>query len=362
MKAAACSNSKRLGTTRPATRPASMPARRRSRACAAPIATAAPLDERERRERTPPWLRRWFDSRSEDRAAGSSNDVDWLRCLPFLAMHIAALGVFWTGWSPVALAVAAASFLVRMFAITGFYHRYFSHRAFRTSRAFQALMAFVGGCAAQRDPMWWASHHAQHHSHSDAPGDPHSPSLSGFLGSHAGWFMTGEGFLTRSRFVRDWARFPELRLLNRFDWVPPLVFAALVYLAGWILERWQPQLGTNGPQMLAWGFFASTVCLYHATFTINSLAHGWGHRRFATGDDSRNNWLLALLTLGEGWHNNHHHYPGAARQGFYWWELDITYYVLLSLQRLGLVWNLRTVPEHALARNRVDSPAAGGSR
>ncbi len=324
----------------------------------APASAPPPIGDRTGWRHVPLWLRNWFDSRSGARSPRRPHEVDWLRCLPFLAMHVAALGVFWTGWSPVALVLAAGSFLVRMFAITGFYHRYFSHRAFRTSRTFQALMACVGGCAAQRDPMWWASHHAQHHAHSDAPGDPHSPSLSGFLGSHAGWFMTGEGFLTRSRFVPDWARFPELRFLNRFDWAPPLVFAALVYLAGWTLERWQPRLGTDGPQMLAWAFFASTVCLYHATFTINSLAHGWGRRRFATGDDSRNNWLLALLTLGEGWHNNHHHYPGAARQGFYWWEVDITYYGLLLLERLGLVWDLRPVPEHALTRNRADTEPA----
>ena len=276
-------------------------------------------------------------------------------------MRAAALGVIWVGWSSAALVVAAASFLVRMFAITGFYHRYFSHRAFRTSRALQSLMAFVGGCAAQRDPMWWASHHVQHHLHSDAPGDPHSPSLSGFLGSHAGWFMTGEGFKTRSKFVCDWSKFPELRFLNRFDWVPPLLFAALVYALGSFLGHFRPDLGTNGPQLLVWGFFISTICLYHATFTVNSLAHGWGTRRFATGDDSRNNWFIALLTLGEGWHNNHHHCPGAARQGFYWWEVDITYYGLFALSKLGLIWDLQPVPARVLERRRVDTPASGSA-
>ena len=307
----------------------------------------------------PQWFGRWFDNRSGTESQAGSDSVDWLRCLPFLAIHLAAVSVLWTGWSEVALAVAIASFLVRMFAITGFYHRYFSHRAFRTSRGFQALMAFVGGCAVQRDPMWWASHHAQHHSHSDVAGDPHSPRLSGFLRSHVGWFMTGNGYQTRTRFVRDWERFPELRFLNRYDWVPPLVFGTLLYLLGRALESWSPGLGTDGPQMLAWAFFASTVFLYHATFAINSLSHGWGTRRFETGDDSRNNWLLALLTLGEGWHNNHHHYPVSARQGFYWWELDITYYGLVALEKLGLVWDLRPVPGQVLARKRVDARAAG---
>ena len=306
----------------------------------------------------PQWLGRWFDNRSPGGSGRRTDQVDWLRCLPFLAMHVAALGVLWTGWSKVALWCAAGLFLTRMFAITGFYHRYFSHRAFRTSRWFQAVMAFVGGTAAQRDPMWWASHHACHHAHSDAPGDPHSPSLTGFFGSHAGWFMTGDGFATRLRYVRDWAKFPELRFLNRFDWLPPLALAALVFALGWGLGRWKPDLGTTGPQMLAWGFFVSTVALYHATFTINSLAHGWGRRRFATGDDSRNNWILALLTLGEGWHNNHHHYPVAARQGFYWWELDVTYYCLLALRRLGLIWDMRPVPADVLEKRRLDARAA----
>ena len=209
--------------------------------------------------------------------------------------------------------------------------------------------------------MWWASHHVQHHLHSDAPGDPHSPSLSGFLGSHAGWFMTGEGFKTRSKFVCDWSKFPELRFLNRFDWVPPLLFAALVYALGSFLGHFRPDLGTNGPQLLVWGFFISTICLYHATFTVNSLAHGWGTRRFATGDDSRNNWFIALLTLGEGWHNNHHHCPGAARQGFYWWEVDITYYGLFALSKLGLIWDLQPVPARVLERRRVDTPASGSA-
>ena len=309
----------------------------------------------------PTWLHLWFDNHSVPGEEGRHEGIDWLRCLPFLAMHAAALGVIWVGWSSAALVVAAASFLVRMFAITGFYHRYFSHRAFRTSRALQSLMAFVGGCAAQRDPMWWASHHVQHHLHSDAPGDPHSPSLSGFLGSHAGWFMTGEGFKTRSKFVCDWSKFPELRFLNRFDWVPPLLFAALVYALGSFLGHFRPDLGTNGPQLLVWGFFISTICLYHATFTVNSLAHGWGTRRFATGDDSRNNWFIALLTLGEGWHNNHHHCPGAARQGFYWWEVDITYYGLFALSKLGLIWDLQPVPARVLERRRVDTPASGSA-
>ena len=299
----------------------------------------------------PGWLVRWFDNHAADSSLRSQDDkrIDWLRCVPFIGMHAACGAVLWVGWSPVAVWVAVGFYAVRMFAITGFYHRYFSHRSFKTSRWFQAVMAFVGAASVQRDPLWWASHHFHHHANSDDPQDPHSPAQLGFWMSHVGWFMTANGFLTRDRYVQDWARFPELRWLNRFDLVPPIILAVSVFLTGDFLAEHAPHLGTNGPQLLVWGFFISTVVLYHATFTVNSLAHQFGSRRYETGDDSRNNWLIALLTFGEGWHNNHHHYPGSTRQGFFWWEVDLTYYGLFLLKQLGLVWDLRPVPSHALS-------------
>ena len=306
-------------------------------------------------------VRRWFDTQAGGRSRQgriADEDIDWVRCAPFLFMHIACLGVIWVGWSPTAVWTAVALYVTRMFVITAFYHRYFAHRTFKTSRWMQGVMAFAGCCSVQRDPVWWASHHAHHHAHADEPEDPHSPRLLGFLRSHIGWFMTPSGFLTREEYVRDWKRFPELRFLNRFDWIPALALALGLYGLGSMLESYAPSLGTNGPQLLVWGFFVSTIVLHHATFTVNSLAHRWGRRRFATRDDSRNNLLLALLTLGEGWHNNHHHYPGSTRQGFYWWEIDLTYYGLLAMSGLGLIWDLRPVPESALHRDRVDAAPA----
>ena len=304
----------------------------------------------------PGWLLRWFDNHAEDSEAeaGNSDRIDWARCVPFIAMHVACLGVFWTGWSTTALVVTGGLYLLRMFAITGFYHRYFSHRSFKTSRWFQALMAFIGCTSVQRDPIWWASHHAHHHAHSDDPDDPHSPRQRGFWKSHVGWFLTVEGFQTRWRYVQDWQRFPELRFFNRFDVVPPTLLALSLFAWGAALERWAPGLETNGWQLLTWGFVVSTIALHHGTFTVNSLAHGFGSRRYATRDDSRNNFWIALLTLGEGWHNNHHHYPNASRQGFYWWEIDLTYYGLLALETVGLIWDLREVPRAVRDRNRVE--------
>jgi stearoyl-CoA desaturase (delta-9 desaturase) len=271
--------------------------------------------------------------------------IEWVRCLPFIALHGLCLAAFLTGVSPVAAGTAAALYLLRMFAIGGFYHRYFSHRTFRTSRPFQFLMALAGTSAVQRGPIWWASHHRHHHRHSDEAPDEHSPRQHGFWWSHMGWFMTSSAYRTKERYVKDLARYPELRLVDRFDWIVPLLLAVGLFLTGEALAAHAPGLGTNGAQMFVWGFVISTVFLYHATYTINSLAHRIGRRRFATNDDSRNNFLLALLTLGEGWHNNHHHHPGAVRQGFYWWEIDLTYYGLRLLSWLGLIRDLRPVPE-----------------
>jgi stearoyl-CoA desaturase (delta-9 desaturase) len=296
---------------------------------------------------------RWFDSWAGDDEPlepARAREIDWLRVAPFVLLHAGVLLVFVVGWSPVALWVALAAYAVRMFAITAFYHRYCSHRAFCTSRALQLALALLGASAVQRGPLWWAAHHRRHHRHSDGEHDAHSPARDGFWWSHVGWLLARENFRTRREEVRDLARYPELCFLDRFDALVPLACLVLSYALGAVLARVAPELGTSGPQMLVWGFVVSTVALYHGTFAINSFAHRFGSRRFATQDASRNNALLALLTLGEGWHNNHHQFPGAARQGLRWWELDATYYVLRLLAALGLVWDLRAVPASVRAR------------
>ena len=295
---------------------------------------------------------RWFDTGSlqarDSAPQGSTEDgVEWSRIVPFVGMHLACFAVVWVGWSPVAVLVAVLGYFLRMFAITGFYHRYFSHRAFKTSRLGQFVFGVLGAAAVQRGPLWWAAHHRHHHAHSDRAEDAHSPLVHGFLRSHMGWFLTRRGFAPDLRRVRDLLQFPELRWLDRFDILVPVLLALGMFGLGVLLERSDPQLGTSGWQMLVWGFFVSTVACYHATYAINSLSHVFGSQRYRTGDASRNNWLLALLTLGEGWHNNHHHYPSAVRQGFYWWEIDITYYLLKMLSWLGIIWDLKPVPASA---------------
>jgi len=270
--------------------------------------------------------------------------VDWARVLPFLAMHAGCLAVIWVGFSGVAIAVTIALYLLRMFAITGFYHRYFSHRTFKTSRAGQFIFALLGASAVQRGPIWWAAHHRYHHSHSDKPDDIHSPLQHGFLWSHMGWFMSHQHFVADLSGVKDLIKYPELRFLDRFDIAVPAALGVGVFFLGVLLQHVAPGLGTSGWQMLVWGFFISTVAVYHGTYTINSLSHVCGRQRYRTGDASRNNIWLALITLGEGWHNNHHHYPASVRQGFYWWEFDMTFYMLKLMSFCGLIWDLRPVP------------------
>jgi stearoyl-CoA desaturase (Delta-9 desaturase) len=300
-----------------------------------------------------PALRRWFDTqRAATEPSAGGERIDWLRVLPFIGLHLACLGILWCGVSAVALAVAAASYALRMFALTAFYHRYFSHRTFRTSRPLQFVFALLGASCVQRGPIWWAAHHRNHHRHADTERDPHSPSRLGFWRSHMGWFLTANGFRTRWQLVPDLVRYPELRWLDRYDVLVPSAYACALYGSGRVLSHVAPGLGVSGAQLLFWGFFVSTVVLFHCSVTINSLAHRFGHRRFETRDDSRNNLWLALLTFGEGWHNNHHFYPGSVRQGFRWWELDLTYYGLRALASLRLVHGLRPVPARALAARR----------
>jgi stearoyl-CoA desaturase (delta-9 desaturase) len=297
----------------------------------------------------------WVDSSAvvDDPADPRRDRVDWQRILPFVLLHVGCLLVIWTGVSAVALVTCAALYLLRMFAITAFYHRYFAHRAFRTSRPVQFLFALLGNTAAQRGPLWWAAHHRKHHKHSDTERDAHSPARQGLLWSHMLWFTTRRNFVTDLRQVPDLARYPELRLLDRFDVLGPTLLAGALFGLGELLATTAPVLHTDGWQLLAWGFFVSTTLVFHGTCTINSLGHVFGKRRYATGDDSRNSFLLALLTLGEGWHNNHHFYPVAARQGFRWWEIDVSWYALRALAWTGVIWDLRPVPDHVLAGRRT---------
>jgi stearoyl-CoA desaturase (delta-9 desaturase) len=258
--------------------------------------------------------------------------------LAFWGVHIAAIvGIIHLGWSWRGAALAIGAYFVRMVVVTMGYHRYFAHRSFKTSRVFQFLLALGAQSAAQRGVLWWASHHRFHHKHSDTELDIHSAQRQGFWHSHLGWVVGSTFNETDLNLVGDLAKYPELRFLNRGNWpMLPVVALALAFLL------------LGGLHGLVWGFFVSSVLVWHGSFAINSLSHMFGRRRYATSDDSRNSMLLALLTTGEGWHNNHHHYASSANQGFRWWQIDLTYYVLRILAVFGIVWDLRRPPESAL--------------
>lgn len=287
--------------------------------------------------------------RAGEQPAAHSETVDWLRVTPFIALHLACIAPIWIGTSVIELTVAAASYVVRIFAITVFYHRCFSHRAFRAHRAVRFLFAFLGAAATQRGPLWWAAQHRQHHARADTDADPHC-SGRGFWWSHMLWFLCRANYSIPLYRVRDLARFPELAWLNRFDLVAPTVFAAGMFALGEALAPRFPE--TGGWRMLVWGYVIPTVALMHVTFMVNSLSHRIGRRRFATADGSRNNTWLALLTFGEGWHNNHHRHAASARLGFYWWQLDLGWLCLKLLEKLNLVRDLKTPPESVLDEGR----------
>jgi len=259
------------------------------------------------------------------------SDVVYPDAIPFAMVHLAALGVFFTGFTRTSIILCVTFYFVRMWAVTAGYHRYFSHRSYKTSRVGQFVLAFLAQSTAQKGALWWAAIHRHHHLHSDTPEDIHSPRHHGFFFSHVGWIFSRTKSKPDYSTIPDLTKYPELVFLNRFQHIPAVALAVFCFLV-------------DGWTGLFVGFFLSTVLVYHGTFTINSLAHVTGTQRYLTGDDSRNNWLLAIITMGEGWHNNHHHYQSSARQGFRWWEFDPTYYILKMLSWTGAVWGIREPP------------------
>jgi stearoyl-CoA desaturase (delta-9 desaturase) len=268
-------------------------------------------------------------------AGPHGDDIVYPSIVPFILVHLACFAAIWTGVTFTAAGVGIVLYWLRIFAIGAGYHRYFSHRSYATSRAFQFVLAFLSQSSGQKSVLWWAANHRHHHLHSDTLQDFHSPDRCGFWYSHVGWIFTVKHDTADLTRITDFTCYAELMWLHRHERLPALVLALLtLVIAGW-----------SG---LVVGFFWSTVAVYHATFLINSLAHVHGRKRYVTGDNSRNNWLLAVITMGEGWHNNHHAYQSSVRQGFTWWEFDPSFYLLKMLSWVGLVWDLKTPPRAVL--------------
>jgi stearoyl-CoA desaturase (delta-9 desaturase) len=268
--------------------------------------------------------------------------------ISFLIVHLLPLAALWTGATLFDWLMCIFLYVFRMFWITGGYHRYFAHKSYKTSRWFQFVIAFMAQTSAQKGALWWAAHHRHHHRHSDTPADPHSMKIYGFWYSHIGWIIGPDFKKTDYKTIGDYARYPELVWLNKNYLVPPVLLAVAVTALGAYVNGGSVLLmfSKAGMSSLLIGFFLSTVILYHATFSINSIMHKVGTQRYESNDESRNSLWLALLTLGEGWHNNHHYYETAGRQGFFWWEIDITYYVLKAFEKVGLIWDLKEVPDY----------------
>jgi stearoyl-CoA desaturase (Delta-9 desaturase) len=267
--------------------------------------------------------------------------------LPLILLHLGCGLAFVIGMSEAAVATFLFSIAIQLFGVTTGYHRLLAHRSFKTSRQFQFVLALFGVLAGQNGPLWWVGHHRHHHRYSDREEDTHSPQR-GFFWSHMGWLFSPGCVRVRRRLVADLARCSELVLLERYSYAVNLGYALLLYLCGEVWRAVDSDAGTSGGQLVIWGAVVSTVCVYHAVWSANSFCHRYGSRRYPTRDDSRNNFIVSLLTLGDGWHHNHHHCPYSARHGFRWWEIDVNFAILRLLARLGVVWDLR-MPRERIA-------------
>ncbi len=261
----------------------------------------------------------------------------------FWVVQASALLIFFVPFSWPLVALWAVSHFLRAIGLTLAFHRYFAHRSFQMNRIARFIWAWIGTSAMQKGPLWWAGHHVNHHRYADREGDPHSPMVSGVYYAHVGWFLNDakhDRLEASNPVIRDFSKAPELVLMDRYFFFPPLVLAVVLYLVG-------------GMPWLVWGFCLPTVTLAHATFAINTVNHMFGSRRFDTIDESRNNVVTAFFAVGEGWHNNHHRYQRAARNGFYWWEFDPTFYTIRLMKMFGVAWDLQAVPERIYQEARA---------
>jgi stearoyl-CoA desaturase (delta-9 desaturase) len=289
----------------------------------------------------------------------NTDRISIISVLPLLLMHtVTTVLVCYSTVSWFAVSFGVFMYYARMFGISAGFHRYFAHRSYKTSRVFQFIMAFLATSATQRGPLWWASLHRVHHKHSDDLEDVHSPIHRGFWWSHIGWLFVKAYNSPSTENMKDFYKYPEIKWLDRFHYVPPIILGFATYILGSILELKAPSLHTSGFELLTWGYFVSTVVLYHGTFTVNSLCHLFGSRPHNTGDYSRNNGWIALITMGEGWHNNHHYYQSSERQGMYWWQIDGSHYVLKFLSFFRIVWDLRTFPKKTAPVDTMEESVA----
>jgi len=251
-----------------------------------------------------------------------------MKTIVFLTFHLLWILAFWSGASTGALCFATASYFVILFGVFAGFHRYFSHRTFKTSRVFQFLLALLGTLSLQKGVLHWAANHRVHHKYSDKPGDIHSPIINTLYWAHMGWIMSDDHNETKWDKIKDFSKFPELVWLNKnfvgiyVTWCASVLFGL-------------------GFDYLVWGCFINTLVSWHVVFFVNSIMHVWGSRDHDTGDQSRNNIWLTIPLMGENWHNNHHHKPNSASVWFKWYQVDLTFIALAALEKIGLIWDVK---------------------
>jgi stearoyl-CoA desaturase (delta-9 desaturase) len=262
--------------------------------------------------------------------------------VPFLAFLVAIPLLWQRAIDLDDLLIMAVFYVMSALGITGGFHRLLTHRSFRTFKPVEYAFAILGSLAVEGPVITWVADHRKHHAHADEDGDPHSPhghrgALRGLLHAHFGWFFSEEGRAEHGRYARDLVEDRGMRAISRAFPALVLVSLALPALLGWVVDgfRWQGALAG-----LLWGGFVRIFLLHHVTWSINSVCHFFGRRRFATDDQSTNVFWLALPSLGESWHHNHHTFPRSAAHGLRWWEVDVTALVIRTLKKVGLAWDV----------------------
>ena len=293
--------------------------------------------------------------RAEARAAKEKLGVNWANVIFIIVAHIAAVAaLFFWSW-PAVITGFVLFYVAGSFGIGMGYHRLLTHRGYKVPRLVEYFLATCGTLSLEGGPIQWVVTHRIHHAHADRPGDPHTPRDGGWW-AHMGWILWGTAqnhdAATIAHYAPDLVKDRYYRWLNNYYYVPLLIVGIGLFIFG-------------GWGVVLWGVFLRTTVALHATWLVNSATHLWGEQRFKTDDDSRNSWWVALLTFGEGWHNNHHAHPTSARHGLHWYEIDLNWLGIRALQLLGLAHSIkllrfnRASSTWQLVRSRVRSQVGG---
>lgn len=283
------------------------------------------------------------NSKSEAYTSSKNREIAWPAFLFIVGVHIAALAGFWTFTWPALFLCLFMHWVTGGVGITLGFHRLLTHRSFKAPKALEYFLAIIGTLACQGGPIKWVVAHRIHHAFSDEEGDPHTP-IQSFFWAHMGWCMHKNNLIddpkNYPRFAPDLTKDKVMQFIDNTHILWTVALAGLFYaLGGW--------------PFVVWGIFVRLVLVYHTTWFVNSATHVWGYRTYKSGDQSTNLWWVALLSYGEGWHNNHHAFQTSARHGLAWWEFDTTYMMIRVLRFLGLATEVKIPSQHLLATKKI---------